>query len=183
MPSIHLTHALLILLLYETAVGKARDLTQTGACVLPIDSFTPPGPRDGPSYHSQKHPGDVNWKNVNAVDLKTPGQQPVVRAVEGGTVCSQSWCCRKKDGGSGVYGYQFTLTTPGGRVFFYTHLGSLAVACGASVARGQVLGTVAVGPNVNHLHFAMEKGNVCGYLRSCVSVNGVAGSSLLSGCS
>lgn len=152
---------------------------------MPVDSFAQPDSGDGPSGHLAKHLARAdytqNWKNDKAVDLKTQGLNLVVRAAESGTVCGESWCCLEKNVNTDVYGKQFELRTDSGTTLFYTHVGG-DVPCGQRVAKGQVIGYVATGANVNHLHLSIKSGDVCTYLRGCKSMSGASAGNMLATC-
>jgi murein DD-endopeptidase MepM/ murein hydrolase activator NlpD len=87
----------------------------------------------------------------DGVDLAAPYGTPVVAAADGRVVTA---------GWRGGYGREVKLSSPGGIETIYGHMSRLAVAVGASVQRGQVIGYVgstglSTGP---HLHYEVHVG-------------------------
>jgi murein DD-endopeptidase MepM/ murein hydrolase activator NlpD len=87
----------------------------------------------------------------DGVDLAAPYGTPVVAAADGRVVTA---------GWHGGYGREVKLSSPGGIETIYGHMSRLAVAAGASVRRGQVIGYVgstglSTGP---HLHYEVHVG-------------------------
>jgi murein DD-endopeptidase MepM/ murein hydrolase activator NlpD len=87
----------------------------------------------------------------DGVDLAAPSGTPVVAAAAGRVVTA---------GWNGGYGREVKLSSPGGIETIYGHMSRLAVAAGASVRRGQVIGYVgstglSTGP---HLHYEVHVG-------------------------
>jgi murein DD-endopeptidase MepM/ murein hydrolase activator NlpD len=87
----------------------------------------------------------------DGVDLAAPYGTPVVAAVDGRVVTA---------GWHGGYGREVKLSSTGGIETIYGHMSRLAVAAGASVRRGQVIGYVgstglSTGP---HLHYEVHVG-------------------------
>jgi murein DD-endopeptidase MepM/ murein hydrolase activator NlpD len=121
-------------------------------------------PKDG------AHAGQSGWQSSNAWDIPAPIGTPVY-AIASGTV--QTF----KDygetpthtNGKTLFGAGFTVDSDDGQPdVYYTHLKDVTIKQGDKIQCGQLLGYVMdfPGNNYDHLHIAVEKGNVKDFLNT-----------------
>lgn len=142
------TISLLFLMAATIAVSKqASGVTATIAMQLPF----PVGQAwkaNGPHVHSTA--SGVR----NSVDLGPTSGTGTVVAAAGGRVSTVRDC-----GG----GYEVRIDHADGWQTGYFHLGSVSVAVGATVARGQAVGTTSTGcgtATFSHVHFSLRRNGV-----------------------
>lgn len=99
--------------------------------------------------------GSDNWESENAVDIAVPTGTPVY-AVQDGTIGSQIGSLNSKD--PQMAGQRLHLVTKTNE-FYYAHLSQLAVKAGQRVKAGQLIGYSGAANGVQHLHFAVRKGD------------------------
>lgn len=97
-----------------------------------------------------------NWQSDNAVDIQIPTGTKIL-AVADGVV--EKVHGSYHGGASRFDGYQITVRLADGRQVFYTHLSKNAVKPGQRLRAGQVIGRSGAANGVQHLHFAIDKGD------------------------
>lgn len=100
-------------------------------------------------------PGSVRSQGIhgyNGVDLAAPAGTPILAAASGEVIISRS------SGWNGGYGLYVVIKHGNGTQTLYSHMSRTAVATGARVSAGQVIGYVGnTGRSTgNHLHFEVR---------------------------
>lgn len=133
-----------------------------GAGPFPPASFTRrgfvyplSGPRISSDFGTRKHPKLGIIRHHDGIDLAAPSGSPV-RAISDGVVVFAD--------PRGGYGNLVVVAHSGGLSSHYGHLSSMAVAPGARIKAGQIIGRVgstgiSTGP---HLHFEIRTNGVAG---------------------
>ncbi|HKB41316.1 MAG TPA: M23 family metallopeptidase [Gemmataceae bacterium] len=98
-----------------------------------------------------------NWQSDNALDIAAPVGTPVY-APEAGVLGNTGYITNPQD--TGILAGQRINLQGSNNAFFFQHLSKLAkgIASGAHVTKGQLLGYTGRANNVDHLHFAVQRG-------------------------
>jgi LysM repeat protein len=109
----------------------------------------------GGSAYTHPLPGAQRTQGIhgyNGIDLAAPAGTPILASAGGEVIVSRA------SGWNGGYGLYVVIKHPKGSQTLYAHMSSTAVAAGATVAQGQVIGYVgSTGRSTgDHLHFEVR---------------------------